>query len=102
MVEKEKWKAVGGLCEALTDPFFLGIDLSLRFRAKGMLVVLNPYVIQTITKAPLEGWTPENEREMRLTQDRSFMKKNWGEVLAAGDPYYNPHLNHDGSFTFEM
>jgi len=93
---------VGGLCEALTDPHYLGIDLSLRFRAKGMQVVLNPYVIQTITKTPLEGWLPENARELHLTQDRTFMKKNWGEMLSEGDPYYNPHLNHDGSFTFEM
>lgn len=102
MVAKEKWEMVGGLCEALTDPHYLGIDLSLRFRAKGMQVVLNPYVIQTITKAPLEGWLPENARELHLTQDRTFMKKNWGEMLSEGDPYYNPHLNHDGSFTFEM
>lgn len=102
MVSKEKWETVGGLCEALTDPAYLGIDLSLRFRAKGMQVVLNPYVIQTITKQPLEGMFPENTSQLRLERDQSFMKKNWGEVLAAGDPYYNPHLNHDGSFTFEM
>lgn len=102
MVSKEKWEMAGGLCEALTDPYYLGIDLSLRFRAKDMQVVLNPYVIHTIGKKPLDGFLPEDAREARIERDQSFMKKNWGELLAKGDPYYNPHLNHDGSFTFEM
>lgn len=102
MVKKETFLSVGGLNEELHLPHYLGIDLSLRLREKDLLLVLHPYVINMQYEPPLKGLYPEGESETLLAEDRERMKKRWDAILTAGDPYYNKHLNRDGSFTFEM
>lgn len=102
MIRRDKWDAVGGLSETLTLPYYLGIDLSLRFRSREQQVVLEPYVINTQYEEALAGYYPEEKKEAYLAEDAAEMRRTWGAALSAGDPYYNKHLNHDGSFTFEM
>ena len=86
----------------LKHPYYLGIDLSLRLRAKELLLVLNPYVINVEHELPLAGIYTEEEEAGELARDRGWMQQKWKETLEKGDPYYNKHLNRDGSFTFEM
>lgn len=102
MIAREKWNEVGGLSEKLTLPDYLGIDLSLRFREKGRLVVLNPYVINMQYEAPLAGAYPNDLLEEIHDLDAETMRERWKETLSAGDPYYNKHLNRDGSWTFGL
>ncbi len=102
MIKRERFLQCGGLCEELVLPFYLGIDLSLKLRREELEVVLNPYVINMQYQTPLSGLYKEEETESLLEKDRSVMRERWNDVLLAGDPYYNKHLNRDGSFTFEM
>ena len=98
MVDREQFLTLGGFAEELDDPRYLGIDFSLKCRKAGLQVALNPYVIH-ISDAPLlSGY----ETEQGTKEARFFMHQSWDDMLSPGDPYYNPNLNRDGSFTYEM
>ena len=35
-------------------------------------------------------------RHAQLVLERLLFLERWGEEMARGDPFYSPHLNHDG------
>ncbi len=102
MLSREQFLAAGALSEELTLPEELGIDLSLKLREKNLQIVLNPYVINMQYQEPLTGLYGEAEKEGLLAGDKESLRQRHAAILKAGDPYYNKHLNRDGSFTFEM
>jgi O-antigen biosynthesis protein len=73
------------------------VDLCLRLRQRGYLVVYTPYAVlyhhQSATRGPYD---PDRDRayEQRL-RDR------WRDVFERGDPYYSPHLTLSG-FDFRL
>ncbi len=93
MVEKEKFRGVGGFSEDLQGSAYLGIDLSLKFRDKNQQVVLNPYVIHM-------AYSDLDEKKELDAADAEKVKNKWAFTLENGDPYYNQNLSEDGSWTF--
>jgi len=88
MVSKSKFEEVGGFDERFTGDLKFA-DLCLKLRAKGYLNVWTPFaeIVYNNSDGDIPGPALDEEAA-------AFMEK-WGEVLASGDPYYNPNLSLD-------
>lgn len=95
-VKKKTWAERGGFDEHYATAY-AAFDLCMKELKAGRQVVLDPYVINYEYEKPLRMF---DEKEA-LEKDKAYLKENWGEFLAAGDPYYNKHLAKDGSFTYD-
>ena len=94
MVPKYLWEEVGGLDEK----FLLGlndVDLCMRIRKVGYLIVWTPYAELYHYKS--EGQWTENipEKCNKYREEAELFRERWKKELAAGDPYYNPNLTLD-------
>lgn len=89
LVKRSIFDAVGGMSEEFDDVFY-DIDFCLKVREKGMLVVFNPYA-ELYYYGPKEKGIPLPADKIKGTPAEQLLKK-WGDVIAVGDPYYNPNL----------
>jgi GT2 family glycosyltransferase len=68
------------------------VDLCLRLRRRGYLVVYTPYATlyhhQSASRGP---YNPETDRKYE-----ELLQTRWKQVFEDGDPYYNPHLTVSG------
>jgi GT2 family glycosyltransferase len=84
MLRKAVYEEVGGMDENLAVTFN-DVDLCLRLRARGYLVVYTPYARLYHHESRSRWSQPPHAEEVQYMLDR------WGALLAR-DPYYNPHL----------
>jgi GT2 family glycosyltransferase len=88
MMRRALFAEVGGFDEsfavALQD-----VDLCLRLRQKGYLIVYTPYALLY----HMEWGTRGAKSSLR---DEGVFKKKWGTLLNEGDPYYNLNLTLEG------
>ena len=84
MIRKAVYEEVGGMDEHLAVTFN-DVDLCLRLRARGYLVVYTPYARLYHHESRSRWYQPPRAEEVQYMLDR------WGTLLAH-DPYYNPHL----------
>lgn len=97
MVRKSIYDALGGLDErfavALND-----VDFCLRIREKGYLNVFTPFAELYHFESASRGIDVEDEqRTKRYEEESALFRERWKEVLAKGDPYYNPNFSLDRS-----
>ena len=95
MVPRTVWDAVGGLDEGYAVAYN-DVDLCLRIREAGYLVVWTPHAELYHCEYKSRGLddTPE-KRQRHLDEVRRF-RTRWAKVLEDGDPYYNPNLSTAG------
>lgn len=79
MVRKDVFESIGGYDEEMPHEY-KGIDLCLRLRQQGYLIVWTPWaeVYHYVSGKDLE-------------ESRYFINK-WKELIEKGDPYFNPNL----------
>ncbi len=91
MIKHSVFEEVGGLDEdfivALND-----VDLCLKVRGKGYLIVLDPGIELYHYESKSRGLEETPERHERFKTEIARFRNKWKEVLDAGDPYYNPNL----------
>lgn len=91
MIKKSVFDEVGGLTEsfkvALND-----IDLCLKAREKGYLIVMNPGVELYHYESKSRGMEETPEKHERFKGEISRFRDRWKDILEKGDPYYNPNL----------
>ena len=99
MVSKEDFKGAGGFDEefavALND-----VDFCLRLREKGLLNVFTPFAELFHYESASRGSDVEDaerEKAERYDREAALFREKWKDVLAAGDPYYNPNFSLDHS-----
>ena len=96
MVKKADYDAVGGLDEnyavALND-----VDFCLRLREKGLLNVFTPFAEAYHYESASRGLDTVPEKAKRYEEECARFKERWKELLAKGDPYYNPNFTLDRS-----
>jgi GT2 family glycosyltransferase len=84
MVRRRVFEEIGGF-----DPRFKvaynDVDLCLRLRQRGYLVVYTPFAVLYHHESATRGtlYPPEEE---------ALYWKLWGQMTSSGDPYYNPNL----------
>lgn len=91
MISKKLFEEVGGFEEKLTVAFN-DIDLCLRVREKGYLVVYDAYVEMIHYESKTRGSEDSKEKVRRFQDEIEYMRTKWIDILKQGDPYYNPNL----------
>lgn len=91
MMRRDVFDEVGGLDENF-EVAFNDIDLCMKIRKKGYLVVFTPYaeLYHYESKSRGNDSTPEKLERFRGEIDR--FKEKWQKQLDDGDLYYNPNL----------
>lgn len=91
MIRKEVWDEINGLDEAWKVAFN-DVDLCMRIRQKGYLIVWTPFAELYHYESKSRGYEDTPEKQARFNSEVNSFKQRWAEELAAGDPYYNPNL----------
>lgn len=94
MVRRDVWDEIGGLDEKFSVAFN-DVDMCLRIRRAGYLVVWTPYAELYHYESKSRGYEDTPEKKRRFQRETRLLQSRWSEELAAGDPYYNPNLTLD-------
>ncbi|MFQ6109610.1 MAG: glycosyltransferase family 2 protein, partial [Candidatus Aminicenantales bacterium] len=87
MTRKKVFEEVGGFDEIHLSVAFNDVDLCLKMREKGYLVVYTPYAALYHYESTSRGYELNPDEIL-------YMKNRWGHLLFS-DPYYNPNLTFD-------
>ncbi len=88
MIPRKIFETVGGFDEKLSVTFN-DIDLCLRIRQLGYLVVYTPHAVLY----HYEQATRKKLRHIHPYEQHMLFKNSWREIIEKGDPYYNPNLS---------
>jgi GT2 family glycosyltransferase len=91
MTKKDLFKKVGGFTEKLAIAFN-DIDYCMKVRAEDKLVVYAPYAVLHHYESKSRGLEDTPEKVARFNREIRIFADRWPEILAEGDPYYNPNL----------
>ena len=95
MIRRDVWEQMGGLTEEFPVAFN-DIDLCMRIRKAGYLIVWTPYAELYHYESKSRGLDDEvPEKKARLIADHVRFTSRWSTELEAGDPYYNPNFTLD-------
>ncbi|MEE1314236.1 MAG: glycosyltransferase family 2 protein [Faecalimonas sp.] len=92
MVKKSVFEKVGGF-EVKYAVAFNDIDLCLKIRKAGYLIVYNPYAELNHYESKSRGYEDTAEKIERFAKETALFQNTWEEILESGDPYYNPNLS---------
>lgn len=102
MVSRELYERVGGLDEAFAVSLN-DVDFCLKLREQGYLNVFTPFAELYHFESVSRGLDDQGERARRYDEESARFREKWREVLAKGDPYYNPNFSLDRSdFSLKM
>jgi GT2 family glycosyltransferase len=91
MVKRSVFEEVQGL----TEEFVVGlndVDFCLKVRSKGYLVVYDAFAKWYHYESKSRGYDDTPEKKERLQGEAALFRKYWGDVLEAGDPFYNKNF----------
>ncbi|WP_285348522.1 glycosyltransferase [Pseudomonas sp. ME-P-057] len=98
LVRRSVFEHVGALdAEAFADSFS-EVDLCLRVREQGYLVVWTPFSVMALGAAPVK--TRDDEAQQRQTRELEALYLRWLPIIAR-DPAYNPSLTLD-AYSFRL
>ena len=91
MLRTSVLRAAGGFDERL-GVAFNDVDLCLRIRQAGYLIVFTPFAEAYHHESKSRGPEDTREKQLRFRGEIDYFRARWQDVLDAGDPYYNPNL----------
>ena len=94
LLRREVWDTVGGLDENWAVAFN-DVDLCMRIRQAGFLIVWTPFAELYHHESKSRGCEDTPEKQKRFQTEVIRFQQRWKKELAAGDPYYNPNLTLD-------
>jgi GT2 family glycosyltransferase/2-polyprenyl-3-methyl-5-hydroxy-6-metoxy-1,4-benzoquinol methylase len=94
MVRKKVFEEVKEFDERLSHDFN-DVDLCLKIREKGYLIVFTPYAELYHYEMKSRGSEARHKRYARALKDAEFIRNKWKHIYEEGDPYYNPNLRLD-------
>lgn len=93
LVKRSLWDSLGGLDEGYAVAFN-DVDLCMRIRRMGKLVVFTPFAQLYHYESKSRGYDDvAREKRERFLGEVERFKTAWKEELEAGDAYYNPGLS---------
>ncbi len=92
MTRAKTFREAGGFTEELAVAFN-DVDLCLRIRSLGYLVVYDPYVELYHYESKTRGAEDNEEKIRRFQREIEYMRSHWIHLLKEGDPYYNKNLS---------
>jgi GT2 family glycosyltransferase len=94
MVRKHIFDEVGGFDEKLAIAFN-DVDLCLKIREKGYLIVYNPYAELYHYESKTRGKENNSDKIERLNKESAYFVKKWKKIVESGDPYYNKNFSRN-------
>jgi len=94
MIRRDVYEEVGGLDEKFSVAFN-DVDLCMRIRKKGYLVVFTPFAELYHYESKSRGIEDTPEKQARFSNEVQLFQTRWAKELEDGDPYYNPNLTLD-------
>ena len=92
MMKKAAFEEVGGFTEELSVAFN-DVDLCLKVRETGRLIVYDPYVQLYHMESKTRGAEDSQEKVRRFQEEIEYIRCHWIDILKKGDPYYNKNLS---------
>ncbi len=99
LVRKSVFDEVEGFDERLAVAYN-DIDLCLKLRQKGYLIVMNPFADAYHYESISRGYEEKQGNQARFKSEVSYMKSKWKDVLEAEDPFYNPNVSKSQGWKF--
>ncbi|NBI89169.1 glycosyltransferase [Lachnospiraceae bacterium] len=96
MVSKELFEKAGGLEESFAVSLN-DVDFCIKLREMGYLNVFTPFAELFHFESASRGLDDKGEKAERYNEESARFREKWKEVLAKGDPYYNPNFSLDRS-----
>jgi len=97
MVHRKSFDKVGGFDLAFRLAYN-DIDLCMKIREQGRLIVWTPYAELYHHESLTRGYDSNSEMLARLQQEANLFRSRWEVALQTGDPYYNPNLALDRGY----
>ena len=91
LLPRRAWEETGGLDEGFAVAFN-DVDLCMRIRQQGYLIVWTPFAELYHYESKSRGTEDSLQKRQRFNGEVSRFLARWKKELEAGDPYYNPHL----------
>lgn len=91
LVGRSVFNQVGGFDEAYRVAYG-DIDMCLKIRACGYLIIWTPYAELYHYESRSRGAEDTPEKQRRLSNESRLFNSRWQSVIDAGDPYYNNNL----------
>lgn len=92
MVKKELYEKAGGLDGECFSVALNDVDFCLKLREMGYLNIFTPYCEAYHHESASRGYEDPPEKKARFKKEIQYFRERWKDVLAEGDPYYNPNL----------
>lgn len=93
MVKTALYDACGGLDEERFAVAYNDIDLCLKLYRQGLLNVFTPFAQCYHYESKSRGLDDSGPNAQRYAVEKQNFIDRYGDLIAAGDPYYNPHFN---------
>jgi GT2 family glycosyltransferase len=91
-VRADVFDAVGGFDEQLAVSFN-DVDLCLKIREKGYLIVFNPVAEAYHYESRSRGYDRKGAKKKRMEQEKEILRRKWPQYYEEdGDPYYNKNF----------
>lgn len=94
LMKRELFIQIGGFEEELSVAFN-DVDLCLKIRQRGYLIVYTPFAELYHYESLSRGSDDTPERKNRFRDEVLYIRRKWGNAIDGGDPYYNPNLTHE-------
>jgi len=91
MIRKDVFQEVEGFDDRFRFTFY-DVDLCLKIREKGYVIVWTPYAELYHDESKTEEHEDPLKKPMELKREKALFQQKWKEVLDKSDPYYNPNL----------
>lgn len=92
MMKRSAFVEAGGFTEELSVAFN-DVDLCLKVRQNGKLIVYDPYVQLYHMESKTRGAEDNKAKVRRFQEEIEYMRTRWIDILKKGDPYYNKNLS---------
>lgn len=92
LMKREVFEQAGGFTEELAVAFN-DVDLCLKVRNNGYLIVYDPYAKLYHMESKTRGAEDSKEKVRRFQTEIEYMRCHWIDILKNGDPCYNKNLS---------
>ena len=92
MIKRSVFQKVKGFTEELAVAFN-DVDLCLKVRREGYLIVYDPYARLYHMESKTRGAEDSEAKMRRFQTEIEYMRCHWLDILKKGDPYYNKNLS---------
>lgn len=91
LMRKKLFLEIGGFDEGLGIAYN-DVDLCLRLREKGYLIVFTPFAQLYHHESYSRGFEDTPEKKKRFADEVKIMRERWDSTINKGDPFYSPNL----------